>query len=266
MNRHIAYVLKFGVVCLALLVANTGFSQADTLFAVNQGNSPVRGGIPGTGDLLWDNTAINNTTAGIISTAFSSLPAGADRTNTADDFVIPSGEEWTIDFIYSEGFSNLAIDVDSFEVVFYADNGGSPGAVLSSQLVAFGGPVTMTTQELTLSNPVALPSGTYWLSVIGTYDTGTTLPEGRWNWSTGPGAIESEWFLQDTAGFFGGLPWSAASVLGIADISALFALRGSVSTAVPPPETQPVPTLSNLGMILLSLMLAGLALVAIRVR
>ncbi|PKL95765.1 MAG: hypothetical protein CVV18_04215 [Gammaproteobacteria bacterium HGW-Gammaproteobacteria-8] len=34
----------------------------------------------------------------------------------------------------------------------------------------------------------------------------------------------------------------------------------------PPPETQPVPILSNLGLILLSLMLAGLALVAIRVR
>jgi hypothetical protein len=265
LNRRSA--LNLALVFVVLLASGLGMAQNNTVQAVNQGDAVPRGAvIPGPGDVLWDNTAINNTTAGIVSTAFSSLPAGADRTNTADDFVIPVGETWTIGFVYSEGFSNLAVDVDSFEVVFYADNGGSPGAVLSSESVAFGGAVTMTTQELTLSAPVVLSPGTYWVSVVGTYDTGAALADGRWNWSTGPGAIGSEWFLQDTAGFFGGLPWTAASGLGIADVSALFALRGSVSVGTPPPETQPVPTLSNLGLILLSLMLAGLALVAIRVR
>ena len=268
MNRSSFRLLQSGVTAFALLLSASAFSQGGSIAETNQGEAAARGGIPGPGDLLWDNTAINNTTNGIVSTALSSLPGGSDRANTADDFVVPTGESWTIDFIYTEGFSNLAVDADSFEIVFYADNGGSPGAVVSTETVPLGGPVTMTTQEMTLSNPVVLTAGTYWVSVIGTYDTGTTLNDGRWNWTTGPTGIGSEWFIQDTAGFFGApFPWTPGSALGVNAPSTFFALRGTASPAgTPPPATQPVPSLSNLGLILLSLMLAGLALVAIRAR
>lgn len=266
-NLNRSGVLNLALALSVMLASGLGIAQSDTVEAVNQGEILPRGVvIPGPGDVLWDNTNINNTTAGIVSTAFSSLPAGADRTQTADDFVVPAGEIWTIDFVYSTGFSNLAVDADSFDVVFYADDGGAPGAELSSSTVALGGPVTMTTQELTLPNPVVLSGGTYWVSVLGVYDSGTTLAEGRWNWSTGPDLIETEWHLQDTAGFFGSpIPWTPASTLGVLDISALFALRGTAAAA-PLPEAQAVPSFSTFGLILLSMLLAGLALIAIRVR
>lgn len=53
--------------------------------------------------------------------------------------------------------------------------------------------------------------------------------------------------------------------IGFPQMHLVMSVSGSTA-GNPPPETQPVPTLSNLGLILLSLMLAGLALVAIRVR
>ncbi|GAB4126655.1 MAG: hypothetical protein Tsb0027_26040 [Wenzhouxiangellaceae bacterium] len=252
--------IRMMVIILMFAILNTAHAQSGTLAAVNSEATAPSGGIPGPADVLWDNTAINNTTAGIISSGFTALPAGADRTNTADDFVVPAGELWSIEFVYSEGFTNTATTVDRFEVVFYEDAAGQPGAVISSQTVPFGGPVTMTLQELTLPAAVALGEGTYWISVIGQYDGAADLAVNRWNWSTGPTGIGSEWFLQDTAGFFGGLPWTSASGLGIADISTLFALRGTSQAAgpvLPPPPA--VPTMNSFGLLgmALALMLAA---------
>lgn len=260
-----AFISSFWAAIVFLSAFGAAYAQTDTLTAINSdGPVPSGGAIPGPGEVLWDNTAINNTTAGIVSTAFSSLPADADRTNTADDFIVPAGEQWSVEFVYSEGFTNLVINADSFEVVFYENDGGQPGAVIDSQTVPFGAPVTMTTQEITLPNPVNLGPGTYWVSVIGVYDTGTTLAEGRWNWSTGPTAIGSEWFLQDTAGFFGGIPWTPASGLGIDDVSALFALRGSIAAGpLPPPATTAVPVLDSFGLMMLAMLLMLVAMVGI---
>lgn len=260
--------VPFSVFSLAvLMVAALGSAQAQNVSpaAVNAEGPGPSGGtvIPGPGEVLWDNTVIDNTTAGIISTAFSSLPDGADRTNTADDFVVPGGEQWSVEFVYSEGFTTLAIDADAFEVVFYANDAGQPGAVLSAQTIPFGAPVTMTTQELTLPTPVELGPGTYWVSVIGVYDTGTTLDDGRWNWSDGPTAIGSDWFLQDTAGFFGGLDWTSATDLGITDVSALFALRGTRGTPPPPPEARAVPVLDSFGLLALVMLMMVAAMVGI---
>ena len=239
-----------------LLASSAAFPQS--LTAVNSaGPAPSGVTIPGPDDVLWDNTVINNTTAGIISTRFGGFPAGAQLTNTADDFVVPAGQLWDVTFIYSEGFTNAATNADSFEVTIYADAGGSPGAIIDSQVIPFGGAVTMTTQELALPNPVQLTGGTYWLSIVGAYDTGTDPGVTRWNWSTGPDGIGSDWYLQDPAGLFGGIPWTSATGLGIADVSALFAIRGTESSALP--ESVPVPTLSQWGLILLVLTLAGLA-------
>ena len=250
-----------------LLVAalGTAHGQTDSLAAINSdGPAPSGGGIPGPGEVLWDNTDIANTTAGIVSTAFSSLGEGADRTNTADEFVVPAGDQWSVEFVYSEGFSNLAVDVDAFEVVFYSNDAGVPGAVISSQSVPFGAPVTMATQELTLPTPVELGPGTYWVSIIGVYDTGTTLDDGRWNWSTGPTAIGSDWFLQDLAGFFGGLDWTSATDLSIADVSALFALRGTTGAPPPPPPAATaVPMLDGFGLMALIMLLMAAAMVGI---
>ena len=59
-------------------------------------------------------------------------------------------------------------------------------------------------------------------------------------------------------------PTPTASI-GFPGMNIVMTVFGSTA-GTPPPATQPVPTLSNLSLILLSLMLAGLALVAIRSR
>ena len=253
MPRFIQFLLVIAILSLANVAA------AQSLTAEN--SQPIQGGpvIPGPDDVLWDNTAINNTTAGIVSTRLASLPAGADIVNVADDFTVPAGQQWTVGFVYSEGFSNILLDVDSFEVIFYADGGGLPGAEIDRQSIPFGGAVTMTTQELTLPTPVVLTGGTYWVSVVGVYDTAPDLATGRWNWSDGPTPIDSEWFLQDLGGFFGGLPWTSATGLGIADVSALFALRGTSAAVAPPEEARAVPALDAFGLTVLGLLLALMA-------
>jgi hypothetical protein len=245
---------------LALLAAaSTSFAQ----FADTNPGTPVEGGmIPGPDTVLWDNTVINNTTAGIVSLQAANLPAGANMANTADDFVIPAGETWNITFIFSTGFTSAgAANPDSFGIDFHADNAGLPGALLETRVVPFGGVANDTTQELTLPTPVSLGEGTYWVSVYGIYNNFVALASERWNWSTGTIAIGTEAALQDTAGLFGGIPWTPLSGLGVTDPSALFAVRGTTVSGptLPPPAS--VPTLSQWGVIAMILaLLAGSAL------
>lgn len=248
---------SFALITAMFCLSSAAFAQsfADT----NAGPAPEGVTIPGPGDLLWDNTQIAASTAGIVSTRALGLPVGAQEAQTADDFTVPAGLTWTIEFVYSEGFNSPTVGItpDSFAVIFYQDNGGSPGAVIAEESIPVGGAINDTTQELTLASPVQLTAGTYWVSIVGEYNGTTALADGRWNWTTGPTAVDSEWYLQDTAGFFGGLPWTPASGLAITDISALFALRGTSMNTLP--ESVPVPTLSQWSLILLALVLAGLA-------
>jgi hypothetical protein len=254
--------VKTRFVSLALIAALFALSSAafaQSFVDVNQGSAPEGVTIPGTGDLLWDNTQIAATTAGIVSTRALGLPVGAQEAQTADDFTVPAGLTWTIDFVYSEGFISAGSpSVDSFAVIFYADAGGAPGAVVAEEIVVAGGAVNDTTQEFALASPVQLTGGTYWVSIVGEFQGSTGLATGRWNWTTGPTAIDNEASLQDTAGFFGApLPWTPLSVLGVTDPSAFFALRGTATNALP--ESVPVPTLSQWSLILLVLALAGVA-------
>jgi hypothetical protein len=247
------------VAALALLASGTAFAQfAD----VNQNPTGVEGTtIPGSGDLLWDNTSINSGTNGIVSLQAADQPAGANIVQTADDFTVPAGETWNIDFVYSEGFSNAPTDPNAFGVHFFADAGGLPGALIAERTVPFGGNVTLTNQELGFA-AVSLSEGSYWVSVFGIYDPFVDLGTTRWNWTTGNGVVGNQnAALQDTGSFFGSpLSWSPLGDLGVTDSeSVLFALRGSTVTGptLPPPAS--VPTMNTWGLLALALglMLGG---------
>lgn len=254
------------IAALALLTASTAsFAQ----FADTHAGSPVEGGtIPGPDTVLWDNTAINSATNGIVSMRAENLPAGANIVNTADDFVVPAGETWNITFVVSAGFTSAgAANPDSFGVNFYADAGGLPGMLLETRSVPFGGVVNDATQEITLPTPVSLSAGTYWISVFGIYNTFNDLSTERWNWTTGTTGIGNEAALQDTGSFFGGIiPWTALSGLGVTDPSAFFAIRGTLQngTMLPPPAS--VPTLGQWGLIAMILALMLGSAIALRRR
>ena len=83
----------------------------------------------------------------------------------ADDFVVPGGQTWSVESVDADGvYFNGPGPAASFNVRFYADSGGFPGAVVATRLAQSfaGGPPTFS---VTLSPAVALTAGTYWVSV-----------------------------------------------------------------------------------------------------
>ncbi|MEN1728734.1 MAG: hypothetical protein AAGJ52_09860 [Pseudomonadota bacterium] len=250
---------KIAALGLALSMSAAAFSQ--DFAATGPGGGTISGGAPGPDDILWDNTAINNTTNGIISNFLGGIP-GQELVNVADDFSVPADEIWTVTFVYSEGFTNAPSNVDSFDVIIYDDAGGVPGSIVSQQSVPFGGLVTMTTQELTLPTPVDLGGGTYWVSIVGVYNTGADLAVTRWNWTTGATGIGIEAQLQNFTPFFGGtLPWTPLSGLGVTEPSTFFVIRG---TSAPAFQIQQVPTLDTWALIVMMMAFLGAATVLVR--
>lgn len=102
---------------------------------------------------------------------YQQAPAGVNRLCfapfiCADDFVVPSGERWTVSHVILDGARQSASV--PLTVRFYADAGGLPGALLQSFSVE---PITstpdggfLTNYLLLLPTPVTLTSGTYWIA------------------------------------------------------------------------------------------------------
>src|SRR5205823_5657085 len=128
--------------------------------------------------VLYDQ--INNpapTPGGVTSqdfeTAFDPFDAQA-----ADDFVVPGGQTWNITEVdvsgeYSVGGGPAA----SFHVFFYSDTATLPGALVATRLAnPYSGGANAL---ITLTTPVVLTPGTYWVSVQARQDLGTA---GQWFW------------------------------------------------------------------------------------
>ncbi|CAN5465278.1 hypothetical protein BH10BAC5_BH10BAC5_11870 [soil metagenome] len=189
--------------------------------------------------LLWDNTAINSTTAGIVSLQLRGKPVDSSYVQTADDFVVPVGVNWTIDSLLVRGlYSAGSTAMDSLGVQVFADSSGTASAIpTATRVILPNRRLTGDTLSRTLSSPIVLAPGRYWLSVYGIYNTSTTLTTTRWNWSTGTLANQMEARLRDKTGIFG-LPdgnWKTLSSLGVTNPSTYFLLYGTA--AIPPVNT-----------------------------
>ena len=83
----------------------------------------------------------------------------------ANDFIVQDGETWSVDSIDVDGmYFNGTGPADSFNVRFYADDVGLPGALVEERLAM---PYTLngSTFSVTITPPVHLGSGSYWVSV-----------------------------------------------------------------------------------------------------
>lgn len=97
----------------------------------------------------------------------------------ADDFIVPTGQRWTITGIRVKGVYVGGPGPASNEVVtfYYDDGGGLPGSFLTSRTVT--GVDHNGSFTIPLSPAVSLPvSGSYWVSVRATMD----LALGQWGW------------------------------------------------------------------------------------
>ncbi|PID93511.1 MAG: hypothetical protein CSA95_07505 [Bacteroidetes bacterium] len=181
-------------------------------------------------DMLWDNANINPSGSGLVSNGFGALPAGQNLVNAADDFFIPCGEVWNVEFIHSEGFPDEStVDPPSgFGVTFYSDAFGAPGQVIYEEIIPW---TDYASQDLALALPPTLGAGRYWISIYAWYEEASNLQGHRWNWNMGSSPVEDVAVLQDQPGFFGGMEWTKITDLGITEKSMFFVLEGTKTTS-----------------------------------
>jgi hypothetical protein len=155
----------------------------------------------------------------------------------ADDFFVPGGPSWQVTEVYAQGvYFNGSGPANNFNVFFYEDGGGLPGALVSSRTaqpyVESGGVF-----EITLTAPVILASGIHWVSVQAhqPFD-----PNGQWGWAERTVQSNSPAAWQNPAGGFGVCPtWDVRTTcLGAGAPDQLFRLIG---TTGPPPTPTATP-------------------------
>jgi hypothetical protein len=117
----------------------------------------------------------------------------------ADDFVIPPLQIWNITEVDVIGESSEPpVPPDSFHVFFYTDSGTLPGTLVASRLAnpysGFGIFV------ITLTSPVKLGHGTYWVSVQAREDFTSS---GEWFWGNRLVISNSGAAWQNPGGGFG---------------------------------------------------------------
>ena len=156
---------------------------------------------------------------------------GGALIQSADDFIVPEGDQWLVNSVVAFGGANGNPLLTSASVVVYENNGGLPGAVVydSGAIVPNSEP-TDTNLNLTLPEELVLEPGTYWLSVYANLDF---LPNAtQWFWSTQVGLIGSESAFRDTGNLFGlgATDWGpATSVFGGAPEDQVFQIFGTVT-------------------------------------
>ena len=125
-------------------------------------------------------------TIGTLSVTFTDFPPF--NSDLADDFVVPTGQTWNVQSIDADGvYFGLDGPANSFNVFFYADNGGLPGTQVYS---AMNQPFSVVGSTFTVALPsmAVLTEGTYWVEIQANM---TFLPERRVGLEGSHCAIES---------------------------------------------------------------------------
>jgi regulation of enolase protein 1 (concanavalin A-like superfamily) len=157
---------------------------------------------------------MNQPGSGITSQVFTDL---GGTVNSADDFIVPAGESWTIAQIQTLGSKNVLPIQDVELSVWSGAPSGVPGTLIYTDIITpISGPDDANILlAINPNNPLVLTAGTYWVSVA------PILPfsrnQGRWFWarfnSGGSGAVNSEYHLIDPANIFdaGFTDWTPGS-------------------------------------------------------
>ena len=158
----------------------------------------------------------------------------------ANDFIVRDDETWSVESIDVDGmYFNGTGPVESFNVRFYADGVGLPGA-MAEERIAMPYTVTGSTFSVAITPPVHLDSGTYWVSVEARMDFALG---GQWGWSdravqAGNGAA---WQNPD-GGFAGGQTWAPKTMsVPTTYPDQVYRLNGTIEGATPRPTPTPRP-------------------------
>jgi len=148
----------------------------------------------------------------------------------ADEFVVPSGETWTINEVAVLGSYSAAGPCDLANVRFYADASGMPGTLLFEYLYVAANPDVDGNLDCFIPN-TPFTNGIYWISVQGRLDFGTC---GQWYWKRQQApTIGYEFHWQNPLDGFGTgyTTWVSGSTQWPTqtDYNLSFALYGSIS-------------------------------------
>jgi len=163
----------------------------------------------------------------------------------ADDFVVPEGQIWNITEVDVIGESSEPpVPPDSFHVFFYTDSGTLPGMLVASRLAnPYSGFFTFV---ITLTSPIMLGHGTYWVSVQAREDFTSS---GEWFWGNGLVISNSGAAWQNPGGGFGANcpTWGRKATCRPTQNGPdqLYRLVGTIgvgtATPAPPQRTTPTP-------------------------
>jgi hypothetical protein len=190
-------------------------------------------------DLLYDQTASGNIN-GYSSQDFEASFDAYDN-QVADDFTATA--DWNIDQIIVSGQYSTGGPAAGFNVYFYSNAGGLPGAEVynaPSQAYTYDAGTGLFT--ITLASAAVLPAGDYWVSVQARQDFGTA---GQWYWNQVDGAYGNVAVWQNPGGGFGTscATWgNIQSCIAAIGTDQYFALYGTTGPPVGPgPATDPNP-------------------------
>ncbi|MDR2972869.1 MAG: fibronectin type III domain-containing protein, partial [Bacteroidales bacterium] len=175
---------------------------------------------------LWDNTDIGIGSEGLISSYWS---GNNNWVIVADDF--DASGAWTIEKIYSQGYSNIPSSLPTkMSVVIYENAAGNkPGAELyrNNAIAVTDGEAP----EIILPEPFTLPgAGKYWISIAGVYNASVSSYSSiiyyRWNIYCGSEKVGVNFQSHDPLNLLGkGSDWLDASGSGAA-YSMYFKIEG----------------------------------------
>jgi hypothetical protein len=154
---------------------------------------------------------------------------------SADDFVIPAGQTWSIEKVFAPGAVGGAPVLNAARVVIYRDTLGIPGIEVynSGNFVPSSG-TSNPSLELTLPVAANLSAGNYWISV---YVQLAFVGSAQWFWATTATVTGAQAHFRDPANLFGrgAINWTPMSTaFGGAPNDMLFTLFGK-ATGVPAP-------------------------------
>ncbi len=168
----------------------------------------------------------------------------------ADDFVVPAGQTWNVNGVDVDGQYSGGGPAASVHVYFYANGAGNlPAAPVATRLA---NPYTPGPAAgdfvITLTSPVTLAPGTYWVSVQARQDF---TPAGTWTWRNRTVLSNSGSAYQNPGNGFGSgcTSWrrrTACPGLNQTEPDQAFRINGTMAAAPPasppPPPASPAPT------------------------
>ncbi|HOW24092.1 MAG TPA: carboxypeptidase regulatory-like domain-containing protein [Bacteroidales bacterium] len=224
--------LEMGATTTRLLnIANTGDADLSFIIDIGTPNRTQNLSYPfrySRAQVYYDQTGNPSTESGAMSQ--NPIDKPEVLSHAADDFLVPQGETWTVNHIYTAGlsYSGCYVIIDLVDVVFYTDSSGLPGDTLFSYDLIHPHCDFTGNLNIFLPTPAILSEGNYWVSVVAHVPYYTSV---FWNWKkeTAP-TIHNEFAWERPNATSGCTSWCPASVQWPTkvDFNLTFALTDSI--------------------------------------